>query len=227
MIKAIITDIEGTTSSLAFVKETLFPYARKHIAEYIRTHENDPPVQQALAEIRQITGSGLTTEQIIQTLVQWIDEDKKITPLKSIQGLVWDNGYHQGHFKGHIYEDAVNNLKKWKTQGIRIYIYSSGSVHAQKLLFGNTQYGDLNPIFSGYFDTRIGAKTATETYQIISTSITVDPKNCLFLSDIKQELDAAHDAGMKTIWLVRSGNPNDEAEHKQAVDFDGIELSDF
>ena len=227
MIKAIITDIEGTTSSLAFVKETLFPYARKHIAEYIRTHENDPPVQQALAEIRQITGSGLTTEQIIQTLVQWIDEDKKITPLKSIQGLVWDNGYHQGHFKGHIYEDAVNNLKKWKTQGIRIYIYSSGSVHAQKLLFGNTQYGDLNPIFSGYFDTRIGAKTATETYQKISTSIAVDPKNCLFLSDIKQELDAAHDAGMKTIWLVRSGNPNDEAEHKQAVDFDGIELSDF
>ena len=224
MIKAIITDIEGTTSSLAFVKETLFPYARKHIAEYIRTHENDPPVQQALAEIRQITGSGLTTEQIIQTLVQWIDEDKKITPLKSIQGLVWENGYHQGHFKGHIYEDAVNNLRKWKTQGIRIYVYSSGSVHAQKLLFGHTQYGDLNPIFSGYFDTRIGAKTATETYQIISTSITVDPKNCLFLSDIKQELDAAHDAGMKTIWLVRSGKPNADSAHKQAVDFNGIQL---
>jgi len=227
VIKAIITDIEGTTSSLAFVKETLFPYARKHIAEYIRTHENDPPVQQALAEIRQITGSGLTTEQIIQTLVQWIDEDKKITPLKSIQGLVWENGYHQGHFKGHIYEDAVNNLRKWKTQGIRIYVYSSGSVHAQKLLFGNTQYGDLNPIFSGYFDTRIGAKTATETYQIISTSITVDPKNCLFLSDIKQELDAAHDAGMKAIWLVRSGKPNADTAHKQVVDFNGIQPSDF
>ena len=227
MIKAIITDIEGTTSSLAFVKETLLPYARKHIAEYIRAHENDPLVQQAFAEIRQITGSGLTTEQIIQTLVQWIDEDKKITPLKSIQGLVWDNGYHQGHFKGHIYEDEVNNLRKWETRGIRIYVYSSGSVHAQKLLFGNTQYGDLNPIFSGYFDTRIGAKTATETYQIISTSITVDPKNCLFLSDIKQELDAAHDAGMKTIWLVRSGKPNADSAHKQAVDFDAIQLSDF
>lgn len=227
MIKAIVTDIEGTTSSLAFVKETLFPYARNHIAEYIRAHENDPSIQQALIDTRQIAGRDLTTEQLIQILIQWIDEDKKITPLKTIQGLLWENGYCQGHYKGHIYEDAVNNLKKWKNQGISIYVYSSGSVHAQKLLFGNTVYGDLNPIFSGYFDTQIGAKTTVESYQKISASISVDPKYCLFLSDIKQELDAARQAGMETIWLVRDGKSNTEVDHKQAVDFNSIKPSDF
>ena len=227
MIQAIITDIEGTTSSLAFVKEVLFPYARDHIATYIRSHEKEPLVHRSLLEAAAISGTDSTTEQLIQTFIQWIDEDKKITPLKTIQGLLWETGYREGHFKGHIYEDVVNNLKKWKSLGINIYVYSSGSVHAQKLLFGHTEYGDLNPVFTDYFDTHIGAKISADSYQKIAASIAVSPDNCLFLSDIKQELDAAHETGMHTLWLVRSGKLDPSAEHRQVATFNDINLDDI
>jgi len=223
MIKAIITDIEGTTSSLAFVKDTLFPYARDNIEEFIHTHENDILVRQALDEAANIIGEkSPDINQIIRLLIQWIDDDKKITPLKTIQGLLWEHGYLNGHFNGHIYEDAVHNLKKWKDNDIRLYVFSSGSIHAQKLLFGHTEYGDLNPLFSGYFDTNMGSKTSVNSYQRISEEIAVRPKNCLFLSDIKQELEAAHQAGMHTIWLVRSGEIDPAAEYKQVTDFGDI-----
>lgn len=227
MIQAIITDIEGTTSSLAFVKEVLFPYARDHIAAYIRNHEKEAPVQQALVEAGKINGTDSTTEQLIQTFIQWIDEDQKITPLKTIQGLLWETGYREGHYKGHIYEDAVNKLRKWKKLGIKIYVYSSGSVYAQKLLFGHTEYGDLNPVFTDYFDTRIGAKTSKDSYQKIAASIAVTPEDCLFLSDIKQELDAAQEAGMHTIWLVRNGRLDSSAAHQQVANFDDINLDNI
>ena len=223
MINAIITDIEGTTSSLAFVKDVLFPYARNHIAAYIRSHENDPAVDRVLDEAREISGDHLDTNQLIQTFIQWIDEDKKITPLKTIQGLLWEEGYRQGDFKGHIYDDAVVNLRKWKNHGIRIYVYSSGSVYAQKLLFGHTEFGDLNPIFSGYFDTHTGVKTSAESYQKIAVSIDEDPENCLFLSDIKQELDAALQSGMHTVWLTRDKKPDPETDHRQVASFDEID----
>jgi len=223
MIKAIITDIEGTTSSLAFVKEVLFPYARNHIAAYIRAHEKDPDVRQALDEARNISSVDLTTDQLIERFIQWIDEDKKITPLKTIQGLLWENGYHEGHFKGHIYEDVIANLRKWKNLGIRIYVYSSGSVYAQKLLFSHTEYGDMNPIFSSYFDTHIGAKNSPDSYENIAASIEINPGNCLFLSDIKEELDAAKKSGMLTVWLVRNNKPDPMAEHKQVSSFNDID----
>ena len=223
MIKAVITDIEGTTSSLAFVKEVLFPYARNHIAAYIRSHDTDPDVRQALDEARKMSSTELTTDQLIDTFIRWIDEDKKITPLKSIQGLLWERGYHEGHFKGHIYKDAVANLKKWKDLGIRIYVYSSGSVYAQKLLFANTEFGDLKTIFSGYFDTHVGAKTSPGSYEKIAASIDISPENCLFLSDIKEELDAAQKSGMHTVWLVRNSEPDPMAKHQQVTSFNDID----
>lgn len=227
MIKAIITDIEGTTSSLAFVKDILFPYARNHIAAYILIHEKEPPVQQSLLEARKLIGADLTTEQLIHTFIQWIDEDKKITPLKTIQGLLWEDGYCKGDFKGHIYKDAVENLKKWKDLGIKIFVYSSGSIFAQKLLFGHTDYGDLNPFFTGYFDTTIGVKTSVDSYRKIASSIALCPDNCLFLSDIKHELDAAHEVGMHTIWLVRKGNLDPSADHMQVTNFNAIHLENL
>ena len=224
MIQAIITDIEGTTSSLAFVKETLFPYARDHIEEFVHAHENDILIRRALDEAANIIGvESPDTNQIVRSLIQWIDEDKKITPLKTIQGLLWEQGYRNGHFKGHIYEDAVHNLKKWKDNDIRLYVFSSGSIHAQKLLFGHTEFGDLNPLFSGYFDTNIGSKTSVNSYRRISEEIAVKPEHCLFLSDIKQELEAAHLAGMYPIWLVRCEEIDPEAEYKQIPDFGGID----
>ena len=222
MIKAIITDIEGTTTSLLFVKEVLFPYARTNLADYIHSHANDPLIKPLLEDIRKMVNAELTTEQIITQLIEWIDEDKKITPLKSLQGLIWETGYRQGDFKGHLYPDAAESLKAWKTQGIDLYIYSSGSVYAQKLLFAHTDYGDLTPLFSGYFDTHIGGKKEPESYCKIAGQIAVPVNQLLFLSDIKEELDAAKAVGYETYWLIRNKAPDPQAEHRQVSSFDQI-----
>ena len=222
MIKAIITDIEGTTTSLLFVKEVLFPYARTNLADYIHSHANDPLIKPLLEDIRKMVNAELTTEQIITQLIEWIDEDKKITPLKSLQGLIWETGYRRGDFKGHLYPDAAESLKAWKTQGIDLYIYSSGSVYAQKLLFAHTDYGDLTPLFSGYFDTHIGGKKEPESYCNIAGQISVPENQLLFLSDIKEELDAAKAVGYKTYWLIRNKAPDPQAEHRQVSSFDQI-----
>ena len=145
-IKAIVTDIEGTTSSLSFVKEVLFPYARANLADYVRLHAEEPQVKIVLEETCKEAGAVLDTEQSITQLIQWLDEDKKVTPLKSLQGLIWEAGYQKGDFKGHVYPDAAAYLKAWKAKGLDLYVYSSGSVHAQKLLFAHTEYGDLTPL---------------------------------------------------------------------------------
>src|SRR5229473_2827612 len=132
MIHAIVTDIEGTTSSLSFVKDVLFPYARAHLAEFIQQHGDDAAVRQLLQEARQAAGEKLDDAQLAARLLHWIDEDKKITPLKALQGMIWEQGYRRGHFTSHLYEDAVRNLRRWKEQGIKLYIFSSGSVPAGK-----------------------------------------------------------------------------------------------
>ncbi|MEI6068271.1 MAG: acireductone synthase [Methylococcaceae bacterium] len=224
MIKAIVTDIEGTTSSLAFVKEVLFPYARANLAAYVRLNAAEPQVKKALEESCKEAGAELDTEQLITQLIQWIDEDKKVTPLKSLQGLLWEAGYQEGAFKGHIYPDAAACLKAWKAKGLDLYIYSSGSVHAQKLLFTHTEYGDLTPLFSGYFDTHIGGKKDRESYNKIAQQIGIPANQLLFLSDIKEELDAAKAAGFKTVWLTRDSTPDPQAEHTQISSFDGVVL---
>ena len=222
MIKAIVTDIEGTTSSILFVKDVLFPYARANIADYVRSQANEPQVKILLEDVCKEAGPELSTEQIISQLIQWIDEDKKVTPLKSLQGLIWEAGYRQGDFKGHLYPDAAAKLKAWQAEGLDLYIYSSGSVYAQKLLFGHTEYGDLTPLFSGYFDTHIGGKKEQQSYQRIADQLALPANRLLFLSDIKEELDAAKAAGFETIWLVRDGTPEPQAEHRQVSNFDQI-----
>jgi enolase-phosphatase E1 len=224
MIKAIITDIEGTTSSLSFVKDVLFPYARAHIAEFVQDHKDDPEVRQLLRDVAREANRELGVGQAIEQLIEWIDEDKKITPLKALQGLIWEEGYRKGAFTGHIYEDAERNLKAWKACGLSLYVYSSGSVHAQKLLFSHTGYGDLTSWFSGYFDTRIGGKREVKSYLRIADELLLPSESLLFLSDIKEELDAARQAGFNTIWLVRGGKPDPDAEHLQVQNFDQIQI---
>lgn len=219
MIKAIITDIEGTTSSLAFVKEVLFPYARQHLPGFVHAHAEEAPIKALLADTAQAAGIALDTEAAIAQLLKWLDEDKKITPLKALQGLIWEAGYVQGDLHGHVYEDAATQLQHWKRQGIDLYIYSSGSVHAQKLLFGHTAWGDLTPLFSGYFDTLIGGKREQQSYQNIAGHIQLPPGQLLFLSDIEEELDAAQDAGFKTLWLKRDDALASHASHVQVADF--------
>jgi enolase-phosphatase E1 len=224
MIKAIVTDIEGTTSSLSFVKEILFPYARANLADYVRLHAEEPPIKLLLEATSKELGVALDTEQAITQLIQWLDEDKKATPLKSLQGLIWEAGYKKGDFKGHVYQDAVDNLKNWKAKGLDLYIYSSGSVYAQKLLFEHTEYGDLTPLFSGYFDTLIGGKKERDSYLTIANQIGIPADQLLFLSDIKEELDAAKTAGFKTIGLTRDGLPDSIGGHLQVSSFDFINL---
>lgn len=222
MIKAIVTDIEGTTSALSFVKDVLFPYAREHLAEYVRDHAHDARVTALLDDVRKEAGEPLNREQLISRLIRWIDEDKKVTPLKALQGLIWEAGYRQGHYQGHIYRDAVEQLQTWKRQGLALYVYSSGSVFAQKLLFTHTEYGDLTPLFSGYFDTHIGAKKEIASYREIARQLVLAPTEIVFLSDIKEELDAAKAAGLKTVWLNRDGQLDERAEHRQVADFYSI-----
>ena len=162
--------------------------------------------------------------QLIAQLIQWLDEDKKVTPLKSLQGLIWEAGYQKGDFKGHVYQDAAENLKVWKAKGLDLYIYSSGSVYAQKLLFAHTEYGDLTPLFSGYFDTHIGGKKERESYYKIAKQLGIPADQILFLSDIKEELDAAKAAGFQTLWLTRDSTPDPQAEHQQVSSFDLVAL---
>ena len=224
MVKSIVTDIEGTTSSLSFVKDVLFPYARARMGEFIHRHAKDPAVQRELDEVRRISGKKLTDAEVIDQLTRWIDEDRKITPLKNLQGMIWEDGYRQGDFKGHVYHDAVRQLRNWRRQGISIYVFSSGSIQAQKLLFAHTEYGDLTPLFSGYFDTTIGNKREAGSYRKIAEAIGTKPDEILFLSDIIEELDAARAAGMQVIGLVRESVPDLRSAYRQVRNFDEIEI---
>lgn len=225
MIAAIVTDIEGTTSSLSFVKDVLFPYARSHLAEFVRSHAAEPAVREQLAAVAKEVGHALSDDQAVQQLLRWIDEDKKITPLKALQGLIWEAGYRHGDFQGHVYDDAVECLRAWKARGLPLYVFSSGSVHAQKLLFEHTAFGDLTPLFSGYFDTNIGSKRETMAYRHIAAATKLPPGEILFLSDIREELDAAQTAGLKTYWLVRDGQMPEKPSHPLARDFTQIGLA--
>lgn len=221
MIRAIVTDIEGTTSSISFVKEVLFPYARERMEDFICSHLDDMAVRQALDDIDNAVGRLLNVDEAVAQLIAWIDEDRKITPLKNLQGMIWEAGYREGDFHGHVYPDAVAGLRRWQAAGIDLYVYSSGSVQAQKLLFGHTEAGDLTPLFSGYFDTRIGAKVQADSYRRIAEQVGVPAAEILFLSDLVEELDAAREAGMQTRCLVREGEAN-PGQHPVARDFGEI-----
>jgi enolase-phosphatase E1 len=222
MIDVILTDIEGTTSSLSFVKDILFPYARARMADFVQARRHEADVAKLLAEVGAEAGRPLTDTETIALLVRWIDEDRKITALKALQGMIWEQGYRQGDFKGHVYADAADNLRRWRAQGISLYVYSSGSVYAQKLLFAHSGDGDLTPLFAGYFDTTIGMKRDAASYARIVQAIARPASQILFLSDIKEELDAAAGSGMHTGWLVREGALPTGSAHFPARNFDDI-----
>jgi enolase-phosphatase E1 len=223
-IKAILTDIEGTTTDIDFVHRVLFPYAYDHLADYLRTHAQDRAVQTILAQARdELDDPEADLETLIGAFRGWIEQDLKLTPLKALQGLIWVQGYQQGDFRGHLYEDAHRLLQQWHRQGIDLYVFSSGSVKAQQLIFGYSEYGDLTPLFRGYFDTTTGPKREAESYRAIVARIGCDADQILFLSDIAQELDAARQAGMHTR-LVARAEPPLTATHELVTRFDDISL---
>ncbi|QLC74618.1 acireductone synthase [Pseudomonas sp. LPB0260] len=222
-IKAILTDIEGTTSAVSFVFDVLFPYAAKHLPDFVRAHADEPQVAEQLAAVRAEAGEAdADVERVIEILLGWIAADRKATPLKALQGMVWAEGYRAGQLKGHVYPDAVEALKRWKQRGYDLYVYSSGSIQAQQLIFGCSEAGDLTPLFSGYFDTTSGPKRDAQSYRSITQAIGCPAKEIVFLSDIVEELDAARAAGMQTVGLAREGG--ELAGHETVASFALIDL---
>ncbi|TDB27008.1 acireductone synthase [Stenotrophomonas sp. ATCM1_4] len=203
-IKAILTDIEGTTSSISFVKEVLFPYARNALPEFVRSHGNEPQVRQWLdAVATEIAAGACQDAVIVETLQGWIDQDRKHTALKALQGMIWDAGYRNGDYTAHLYPEVAAVLRGWHASGLPLYVYSSGSVPAQRLFFGFSDAGDLNGLFSGNFDTEVGGKREAPSYAHIAKAIGIAPQDILFLSDVVEELDAAREAGLQTVLVDR------------------------
>ena len=226
MITTILTDIEGTTSSISFVKDVLFPYARARLPAFVVTHADDADVQHWLHEAAKEAGLVSATQQeIIDLLLSWIDADRKSTALKALQGMIWKEGYADGEYRAHVYPEVPARLRAWQAEGKRLYVYSSGSVPAQQLFFGHTEAGDLTSLFSGYFDTVTGPKREAASYRRIAETIGVPADAILFLSDIEAELDAAASAGLQTVLIARapSACPAD-SRHRCETGFDTVDV---
>lgn len=222
-IKAVLTDIEGTTSAVSFVYDVLFPYARKALPGFIEAHQARPEVAEQLSAVRAEVGEpSASVSRIGEILLGWIAQDRKTTALKALQGMVWQQGYEAGELKGHVYPDAVTALRRWHDQGYSLYVYSSGSIQAQKLIFGCSEAGDLTGLFSGYFDTTSGPKREAASYERIAAAIGHSARDVLFLSDVAQELDAARTAGMQTCGIARDNALH--ADHTVVGSFSEIEL---
>ncbi len=221
-MKYILTDIEGTTTSISFVHDVLFPYSLLNIEKFVLDNIDLEHVKSSLNEIIEVS----SIEDKINILLTWIKEDRKHPVLKKIQGLIWEQGYHSGELKAHLYEDVPDAFKTWLEAGFKIGIYSSGSVHAQKLLFGHSIYNDLNSFISNYFDTSVGHKREVESYSEIVKRLNLKPEEIIFLSDISEELDAARNAGMKTIQLLRNEKVS-VGNHATARSFLEIKINEF
>lgn len=227
MTRAVVVDIEGTTSSIRFVHDVLFPYSRKHLPAFIVTHGDQPEVQHWLHEAAREAGLvSVEHQEMIQLLVGWIDADRKSTALKALQGMIWEEGYRGGMFRAHVYRDAVTKMREWHELGIPLYVYSSGSVAAQKLFFGHSEFGDLSALFSGNFDTETGAKRDPQSYRRIAAAIDVPAEEILFLSDVTEELDAARTAGFRTTLVARPPMQCESGTtHPYVEDFARIEIA--
>lgn len=210
MILSIITDIEGTTTPISFVHRVLFPYARERLAGFLAANPSHP----ALADL---------AEPRLDILLGWMDRDEKITALKAVQGDIWEQGYMKGDLMGEIYPDVSPALRRWSRAGLRLYVYSSGSVTAQKLLFRHTPAGDLTALFQAYFDTKLGPKRESASYAAIARAIGGRPDEALFLSDVEAELDAAAAAGLATCQLIRpEDGTKPSTRHQSAPDFNHV-----
>lgn len=201
--RVILTDIEGTTSSISFVKNVLFPYARQALPGFIARQGHQPEVRRWLDAVATEIGGACQDSLVAETLQGWIDQDRKHTALKALQGMIWETGYRNGDYKAHFYPEVAAVLRGWHAAGLPLYVYSSGSVPAQKQFFGFSEAGDLTALVSGWFDTEIGGKREAESYRRIVQAIGTPAADVLFLSDVVEELDAAREAGLQTRLLDR------------------------
>jgi len=235
----VLLDIEGTITPIEFVHDVLFPYARTHAKSYLTSHFDAPEVQADIGKLReeheidQQQGldppklcDGSRDEQInaVVSYVDWlIDRDRKSTGLKSLQGKIWEEGYADGALRAPLYPDVMSACERWGRAGLRMAIFSSGSVAAQKLLIAHTDAGDLTTFIDAYFDTTTGPKTASKSYRAIADSLRALPEELLFISDVVAELNAAKAAGLTTLLCIRPGNPpQPPTDHQQIHSFDEI-----
>jgi enolase-phosphatase E1 len=230
-MKAILLDIEGTTTPIDFVHRTLFPFAKEHIGRYVAEHfdrlrDEIIAVTDAHAHEQEYTIPLDPTEpgSVTAYLEFLIDHDRKSTPLKSIQGTIWKEGYESGELVSRVYDDVPAAFERWKSDGKKIAIYSSGSALAQKLIFKHSDRGDLSEFIDNYFDTTVGHKREAASYRNIATEMGIDAGDILFVSDIPQELDAARSVGMQTALSVRPGNAEIEGDpnHRVISSFDEL-----
>ncbi|MDA0664320.1 MAG: acireductone synthase [Proteobacteria bacterium] len=221
---AILTDIEGTTTPIAFVRDTLFPFARARLAGFVRDNGKEAAVSTALDAARaEMEKPDAALESVIDALIGWIDADRKAPPLKTLQGMIWEAGYRDGSLTAPVYDDAAAALTRWHADGIRLAVYSSGSIAAQKLLFGHSSHGDLTGLFEGWFDLETGSKLAPGSYRLIADRLGLGTGDILFLSDHPGELDAAREAGLRTIRSDRGDPPPAPVgDHVTVTSFAGI-----
>jgi enolase-phosphatase E1 len=220
--QVLLLDIEGTVGSISFVRDVLFAYARDRLPAYLARHADVPVVREALVETLRLAGD--PTADPVAVLVGWIAEDRKAPPLKTLQGLVWEDGYAAGDFRGHLFPEVVERLKAWKAAGIDLAIYSSGSVHAQHLYFGHSDHGDLRGLFRAHYDTAVGAKQETASYRRIAEDLGVEPADMMFVSDHPGELAAAREAGLGVVQALREGTVAD-GRFPAIASFDQLDFS--
>jgi enolase-phosphatase E1 len=228
-VRAILLDIEGTTTPIAFVHEVLFSYARTHARDFLATNSNSAEVNADIALLREEQAADLSKGNhppaSITDYIDWlIERDRKSTGLKSLQGKVWRQGYVDGCLKSQVYADVAPALERWRARGLSINIFSSGSVLAQQLLFAHTEAGDLTKFIDNYFDTNIGKKGEAASYRRIAEALSLNTNEVLFISDVVAELDAATEAGMSTLLSIRPGNPpqNNADRYRAIHTFDEI-----
>ena len=246
--KAILLDIEGTTSSISFVYDVMFPFARRELRSYLDANWNSEKLKSACDQLAADAGhaslsawtnaardedsnhrsTGETEFQkqlVVDEVTRLMDNDVKSTGLKAIQGLVWKSGFESGEMKAHLYADVRPAIQRWCETGIDVRIYSSGSIAAQKLFFGHTVEGNLLGCFRGHYDTTTGPKRELESYQTIASHMEIDPSKILFLSDVDAELDAASNAGMQTGLCIRPGNAEVvDSRHPSIDSFEQVSL---
>ncbi len=229
-IRVVLLDIEGTTTPIAFVYQTLFPYARAHAADYLARHEQSAACRDAVELLRAEqareesgTGADATPPGMLQYIEWLMDRDRKSRGLKALQGLIWEEGYRSGQIRGQVFPDVKPALERWRAAGKSIYIFSSGSVLAQQCLFASTNAGDLTPLLDGYFDTAVGPKHIADSYRRIVAQLGVPGAQVLFVSDIEGELDAAREAGLDTALCVRGSAANARTSHHVIRSFDELD----
>lgn len=234
-VRAIVLDIEGTTTDLRFVHDTLFPLARAQLPAFVAAHGHEEPWRAHLDAVRatlvtpQRTLSAIADDEVVATLQRWIDEDRKDPHLKALQGGLWRAAY-EGGLRAHVYDDVAPALARWRAKGLRLYVFSSGSVEAQRLLFAHSTAGDLSGCFDGHFDTQIGSKRAPDAYRAIAERLQLLPSQLMFLSDSEAELAAALDAGWRVIRVARPGTEPVKADNptvRQLLAVDALLVADM